>query len=86
MFIEVTSKRMKDNILIRVADNGAGVREEHKDKILQPFYTTKETGKGTGLGLSISYGLIRELKGDLEIHSKVLKGTAVTITLPVGQE
>jgi signal transduction histidine kinase len=83
MFIKITTKYDSNKIRIHVEDNGAGVKDEHKDKIFQPFYTTKETGKGTGLGLSISYGLIRELDGEVSIRSKVNEGTILSITIPV---
>jgi PAS domain S-box-containing protein len=85
MFIKITSLCDGKKIKVHVEDNGAGVKDEHREKIFQPFYTTKETGKGTGLGLSISYGLIRDLNGEISIQSEVNKGTILTITIPVRQ-
>ncbi|NTV83733.1 MAG: hypothetical protein HGA23_05460 [Bacteroidales bacterium] len=82
MFIKITTGHDRQGIRIEVEDNGCGIKDEHMNKVLQPFYTTKETGKGTGLGLSISYGLIREMNGTIDIRSKVMKGTLITITIP----
>jgi len=72
-----TDKDMKHYIAIR--DSGPGISDEIKEKILEPFFTTKQ--EGTGLGLYISYGIMRSLKGDLEIESSA-KGTTVYIILP----
>jgi len=82
MFIKINTSFKKQNVRIEVADNGCGIREEHLSKVLQPFFTTKETGKGTGLGLAISYGLIKEMNGSIDIQSKVMKGTTITIAIP----
>jgi len=56
--------------------------EEVKNKIFEPFYTTKKVGKGTGLGVSISYGIVQDYKGSIEIESEVGKGTTFTIKFP----
>ncbi len=71
------------NLVIEVKDNGTGVKPEDLEKIMLPFYTTKEAGKGTGLGLSITFGIIKEMKGEISFQSEVNKGTTVTIKLPV---
>ncbi len=67
---------------VEVTDNGIGIKSEDIDRILFPFYTTKDVGKGTGLGLSISFGIIKELNGNIEIESKSMDGTTFRITLP----
>lgn len=67
-------------IEIEVADTGVGIPPEHLQKILDPFFTTKE--KGTGLGLSVVYGVIERHGGKLDIRSEVGKGTSVVIRLP----
>lgn len=51
--------------------------------VTDPFFTTKEPNKGTGLGLSITYSIIEALKGQMDLHSEVDKGTTVEITLPI---
>ncbi|MGB6038048.1 MAG: ATP-binding protein, partial [Cryomorphaceae bacterium] len=55
--------------LIAISDNGPGIPDEIKDKIFQPFFTTKPTGQGTGLGLSLSYDIVKAHGGRLEIES-----------------
>jgi PAS domain S-box-containing protein len=82
MYVRINTSFKAKVVKIEVEDNGCGIREEHLHKVLQPFYTTKETGKGTGLGLSISYGLIREMNGNIDIQSKVMKGTRIIISIP----
>jgi len=72
------------NRWVRVAfrDNGIGIPENIRDKIMQPFFTTKPKGKGTGLGLSISQDLVRENGGKLTIESEVGLSTTVEVRLP----
>jgi signal transduction histidine kinase len=67
-----------------VKDNGIGISEENKQKILQPFFTTKPTGQGTGLGLSISYDIITKGHGgELEVNSEVGEYAEFVIKLPL---
>jgi signal transduction histidine kinase len=65
--------------IIAITDNGPGIPAAIKEKVLQPFFTTKK--EGTGLGLYISYSIMKTLKGDLEIHSSG-QGTQVNLILP----
>ena len=81
--IDISVQKTNDQIIIEVKDNGIGIPSETIDKILLPFYTTKPPGHGTGLGLSISYGIIKELNGELEVQSEVLKGTTIKILIPI---
>jgi signal transduction histidine kinase len=74
------------HIIIEIQDNGAGIKPDELEKIMLPFYTTKEAGKGTGLGLSISFGIIKEMKGEISFQSELKRGTLVTIKIPVGEE
>jgi signal transduction histidine kinase len=68
---------------IRVRDNGIGIAPEIKDKLFQPFFTTKPTGEGTGLGLSISYDIITQQHGgSIAVDSKVGAYSEFTIRLP----
>jgi two-component system NtrC family sensor kinase len=69
-------------ICISISDTGKGITSEQLGKIFLPFYTTKEVGKGTGLGLSVSYGIVTNLGGDIEVMSRVGKGSTFTIVLP----
>ncbi|WP_353480401.1 ATP-binding protein [Haliscomenobacter sp.] len=71
-------------IEISVKDNGNGISEEIKDKIFQPFFTTKPTGQGTGLGLSLAYDIVTKgHRGTLEVESKRENGTIFTIKIPI---
>ena len=65
-----------------VSDTGKGIPEEIKDRIFDPFYTTKDVGQGTGLGLSISYEIIKKHRGELLVESVVGVGTTFTVKLP----
>jgi PAS domain S-box-containing protein len=68
--------------VIRVADTGCGVPEAIRDRIWEPFFTTKEPGKGTGLGLWMVYGTAQQAGGVVEMESELGKGTTFTIYLP----
>ncbi len=68
---------------IEIKDNGKGMSEETKDKIFNPFFTTKPVGQGTGLGLSISYKVIKNHKGTITVDSEEGQGTTFTIKLPL---
>ncbi|HRX96485.1 MAG TPA: tetratricopeptide repeat protein [Bacteroidales bacterium] len=71
-------------VLIRVRDNGPGIPPEIKDKIFQPFFTTKPTGEGTGLGLSLSYDIITKGHGgEIKIISNENEGAEFIIFLPI---
>ena len=69
--------------IIEIEDNGAGIEQEHLDKVFEPFFTTKPVGKGTGLGLSISYGIIQQHQGIIEVESEKGKQTKFRIRLPL---
>jgi signal transduction histidine kinase len=69
--------------IITVKDNGNGIPESIKEKIFQPFFTTKPTGQGTGLGLSLSYDIVKAHGGELKVNTKENEGTEFVIVLPV---
>jgi len=69
--VTLTTVRNQSQILIRVTDSGPGVPVEIEQKIMQPFFTTKEIGKGTGLGLSVSLGLAVEHGGNLRLNREI---------------
>jgi signal transduction histidine kinase len=70
-------------ILISVADNGHGIPSEIKDKIFQPFFTTKPSGQGTGLGLSLSYDIVKAHGGEFKVETNENEGATFTIMLPI---
>lgn len=72
-----------DVIELRVQDNGCGMTDEVKAKILQPFFTTKESGKGTGIGLGLVNNFIHDFGGEIEIESELGVGTTFIIKLPL---
>jgi two-component system NtrC family sensor kinase len=80
----LTTSLVDGRIVVEVIDTGCGIKKEHLDKVLEPFFTTKPVGKGTGLGLSVSYGIVEQHGGTLEVESQEGKGTTFKITLPVG--
>jgi len=80
--VTVTTKRKGGFIEISVKDNGSGIPESIKDKIFQPFFTTKPTGQGTGLGLSLSYDIVKAHGGELRVDSKEGEGSSFIILLP----
>ena len=71
-----------DYVRIDIADTGTGIEPEIRDKIFEPFFSTKEVGKGTGLGLSTVYGIIKQTGGFVYVDSEVGKGTSFRIFLP----
>jgi len=72
-----------NDIEISFEDTGSGIAEENREKIFEPFFSTKEVGKGTGLGLSICYGIIEAHGGRIEVESRVQEGTTFRVILPV---
>lgn len=79
--VSITTKSTEEWIQIAVSDNGPGVPEDIRDKIFQPFFTTKPTGQGTGLGLSLSYDIIKAHGGELKMKSKDKEGTTFFVYL-----
>ena len=82
----VRTKRTDGSVTIEIEDNGPGIPDEIKNKILQPFFTTKKGTQGTGLGLSITNDIIKAHGGSMGIKSSPGKGTTFTIHLEKGIE
>ena len=81
--LKVTTRDLGDAIEVRIRDNGMGIGPEIKDKLFQPFFTTKPTGEGTGLGLSISYDIVvQQHRGTIDVDSLVGEFTEFAIRLP----
>jgi len=82
--LAVTTKRKGDWVVAEITDTGHGISPDHLDKVLDPFFTTKEIGKGTGLGLSICFAIMESHGGKIELESHVDKGTTVSLFFPMG--
>ncbi|MBI5605329.1 MAG: PAS domain-containing protein [Deltaproteobacteria bacterium] len=78
-----------DKVEVVITDTGTGIRKEHREKIYDPFFTTKKVGEGTGLGLTVTYGIIDHYQGLIQLETKteeedpVNHGTSFTVILPV---
>jgi signal transduction histidine kinase len=80
--LSITTSTSEKKVIIQIADNGPGIPEHIKDKIMQPFFTTKKGTEGTGLGLSITHDIIEVHGGELRVDSKEAEGTQFTIIIP----
>ncbi len=80
--ITLETLRKNGNAIITVRDNGSGIATKIKDKIFQPFFTTREPGQGTGLGLSLSYDIIKTHGGEITVKSEAGEGAEFTVVLP----
>ncbi|MEO6870193.1 MAG: ATP-binding protein, partial [Ginsengibacter sp.] len=91
--VSISTKKVSDNIEIKVTDNGNGIPQNIVDKIFQPFFTTKPTGQGTGLGLSLSYDIVKAHGGEIVVkpnkgngiqdNTSMVAGTTFILTLPI---
>jgi PAS domain S-box-containing protein len=79
----VSTVQRGEQYLVMISDNGGGIPEEVRDKIFNPFFTTKPTGEGTGLGLSMSFDIVKQHGGELNFQTELNKGTVFCVSLPV---
>jgi len=81
--VVASTKNLGDRVEIRIRDNGTGISADVKDKMFNPFFTTKPTGEGTGLGLSISHDIIvKQHAGSIEVDTLPGEFTEITVILP----
>jgi signal transduction histidine kinase len=81
--VTLTTSKQGDQVVIEVADNGTGMPEQVKEKIFQPFFTTKPTGEGTGLGSSLSYDIVTKGHGgSINVSTSTNQGTVFSVQLP----
>ncbi|MEG4282343.1 ATP-binding protein [Microcoleus sp. A006_D1] len=82
--IEISTEIVgKDQVVVKIRDNGTGIDPSVIAKLFDPFFTTKPVGKGTGLGLSISYQIIEKHHGRIEVNSEIGQGAEFAIYLPI---
>jgi two-component system, NtrC family, sensor kinase len=80
--VTVTTATENGHITIKVKDNGIGISDAIKEKIMQPFFTTKPTGEGTGLGLSLTYDMVvKGHGGSIKVNSIEGEGSEFIVTL-----
>lgn len=84
--LELETNLSADSYSIRVSDTGGGIAAELRERVLEPFFTTKPTGQGTGLGLSITYAIVQKHMGRLELSETPGGGTTAVIRIPFGAE
>jgi len=80
--IVIMARRAGDRVLLEVEDNGPGVPARDRDRIFDPFFSTKEAGEGTGLGLFVCRNIVRELGGDIGVEDRPNGGARFKVTLP----
>jgi signal transduction histidine kinase len=81
--LAATTKNLGDRVEIRIRDNGTGIPSDVKEKMFNPFFTTKPAGEGTGLGLSISHDIIvKQHGGSIEVDTQPGEFTEIRVILP----
>ncbi|MFT5428869.1 MAG: two-component system NtrC family sensor kinase, partial [Psychrobacter glaciei] len=83
--LQVTSSvdKAQQHVVVRIIDNGSGIKEDVLNHIFEPFFTTKKAGDGTGLGLAITAQIMEQHDGRIEVSSIVGEGTTFTLMLPI---
>jgi PAS domain S-box-containing protein len=83
---EVPGLNKGEYVRLAIQDTGTGISAEHLEKVLEPFFTTKEVGKGSGLGLSMVYGFAQQSEGAFVMESQLGEGTTAALWLPRGDD
>jgi len=84
--LDISTSISKEKVILGISDSGIGIKEEQRDKIFMPFYTTKPVGIGTGLGLSVVHGIVTSHNGTIAVHSKAGNGSQFVVSFPVKTE
>jgi signal transduction histidine kinase len=82
VFLSTALQDSPRSVVIKIRDQGVGIPEDIRSRILDPFFTTKHKTGGTGLGLSICYAILNDHQGSIDFDSEIGAGTTVTVTLP----
>lgn len=80
--IQIRTSSAGDTVTLEVEDNGPGIPEEHRGRIWDPFWTSKEEGEGTGLGLAVVHGIVSTYGGTIELETELGVGTRFIVKLP----
>ena len=78
----LTTRAEGSKVIVTVKDDGPGIDESVRDRLFEPFVTTKNVGEGTGLGLSICYGIVKRYDGEIRVFSEPGQGSSFTVILP----
>lgn len=81
--ILISTELIESNVILKVQDNGAGIKQENTDRIFDPFFSTKDPSEGMGLGLAIVKNFIKEIKGNIKLVSNNESGAMFEIILPL---
>ncbi|MCB0270138.1 MAG: ATP-binding protein, partial [Calditrichaeota bacterium] len=84
--LAISAIHQQENVLLSVRDSGPGIPDEIKDKIFEPFFSTKNDNKGVGLGLAVVYGIVQRHRGKIWVETPPSGGTTFQILLPLQQE
>jgi signal transduction histidine kinase len=84
--ITVRTRSAPDHVVVSVSDTGVGMPEETRQRVFEPFFSTRPEGVGTGLGLSVSYGIVQAHRGEITVRSAPGRGTTFDVTLPTNGE
>ncbi|MEW5820279.1 MAG: ATP-binding protein [Cyanobacteriota bacterium] len=84
--VYISTSLEADKVVVKIRDTGKGIPQDVKERIFDPFYTTKPVGEGTGLGLSITHSIIEKHEGIIELESEIGKGTVFIVKLPIRKD
>jgi signal transduction histidine kinase len=80
--LKVTTSLVREDVVVRFADTGPGIPTEIRDKVFEPFFSTKRPGEGTGLGLAISRDIVEKYGGSITIEDGAERGVVMVVRIP----
>ena len=81
-YIDIKTYIKGKQVILEIEDNGKGMSEEERERIFEPYFTTKKDGKGTGIGMSVTQTILNRHNAEIEIESELWIGTKFTIKFP----